>query len=39
MNTALSIYNRIIQREGGGSEWGRLARQQIDLMPSSPRGN
>ena len=35
---ARSVYQRINQREGGDSELGRFARQQIDLLPSSPRG-
>ena len=38
IDQARSVYRRIIQREGGGSEWGRLARESVDLLPSSPRG-
>ncbi len=37
-DTARNIYQRIILRDGGGSELGRFARQNIDLLPSSPDG-
>jgi tetratricopeptide (TPR) repeat protein len=37
-DTARSVYERIIKREGGSSEWGRLAREEFDLLPSSLRG-
>jgi TolA-binding protein len=37
-DTARSVYQRIIKREGGSTEWGRLARERIDQLPSSPRG-
>ena len=37
-DTARSVYQRIIKREGGSTEWGRLARERVDQLPSSPRG-
>ena len=37
---ARRIYNIIIRREGGASEWGGLARQKIEsLPPPPPSGN
>lgn len=37
-DSARKVYKRIIQREGGGSEWGGFARKQIDQLPPSPPG-
>jgi TolA-binding protein len=31
---ARSVYERIIQREGGSSEWGRFARAELDRLPA-----
>lgn len=37
-DSARKVYDRIIKREGGGSEWGGFARKQIDQLPPSPPG-
>mgnify|MGYP002640693860 CR=1 FL=1 len=38
-DTARTVYQRIIKREGSSSEWGRLARERVDQLPASTSRN
>ena len=38
-DTARTVYQRIIKREGSSSEWGRLARERVDQLPALPSRN